>query len=228
MKPIALGFESLLTGVLYLPPRDPHIEGHNHWVANRPGSLFVYPIADVALHNLLNLCYYLQNGYCLHDDVHGEKIEGLEKFRHLHDPNNLLPLSFVERYSLTEATTELATSCYAGALMLQAMGLGGWMFNGVNPYSILGASGDPEVPGLGFNYDQRDGWAVPNVTGLKGVFEGHCPPHFPDMKSGRRRRDQEKVRSRGPFSHPDAGTVERQCESTRSAISIMRSFKNAL
>ncbi len=30
-----------------------------------------------------------------------------------------------EQYALTEATAELASSCYAGVLMLQAMGLGG-------------------------------------------------------------------------------------------------------
>ena len=189
----------LAGGRLHLPPRDPHIEGHNHWVVNRPGSLFIFPAADVALHNLLNLCYYLQNGYCLYDDVHREKIKGLEKFRHMYDPDGLLPLSFIERYSLTEATTELVTSCYAGAMMLQAMGLGGWMFNGANPYSILGASGDPEVPGLGFRFDQREDWAVPNVTGLTGVFEGHCPPHFPDMKGAIESVIRKKFGPGGPF-----------------------------
>ncbi len=192
-------------GRLNLPPRDPHVGGHNHWVVNRPGSLFIFPIADVALHNILNLCYYLQNGYCLYDDVHGKKIEGVQKFKHLYDSNNLLPLSFIERYSLTEAATELVTSCYAGALMLQAMGLGGWMFNGVNPYSILGASGDPEVPGLGFRYDQRKGWAVPNVTGLKGVFEGHCPPHFPDMKTAVEAVVKKKFGPGGPFHNQTKG-----------------------
>jgi len=192
-------------GRLNLPPRDPHIESHNHWVVNRPGSLFIFPAADVALHNILNLCYYLQNGYCLYDDVHGEKIGGLEKFKHMYDPDNLLPLSFIERYSLTEATTELVTSCYAGALMLQAMGLGGWMFNGVNPYSILGASGDPEVPGLGFRYDQREDWAVPNVTGLQGVFEGHCPPHFPDMKTAIEAVVKKKFGPGGPFHEQTPG-----------------------
>lgn len=195
----------LAKGRLYLPPRDPHIESHNHWVVNRPGSLFVFPMADVALHNILNFCYYLQNGYALYDDVHGKKIAGLERFKHLYDPDNLLPLSYVERYSLTEATTELVISCYAGALMLQAMGLGGWMFNGVNPYSILGASGDPEVPGLGFSFDQRSDWAVPNVTGLKGVFEGHCPPHFPDMKSAVESAIRMKFGPGGPFHDQTPG-----------------------
>ncbi len=33
-----------------LPPREPYMEGHNTWVANRPGSLLVIPVADVAQH----------------------------------------------------------------------------------------------------------------------------------------------------------------------------------
>jgi hypothetical protein len=38
--------------------------------------------------------------------------------------------------------------------MLQALGLGGWMFDGIDRFSMLGASGNPEVPGLGFRYDR--------------------------------------------------------------------------
>ncbi len=207
----------LAKGRLYLPPRDPHIESHNHWVVNRPGSLFVFPAADVALHNILNICYYLQNGYALYDDVHGGKIKDLERFKHLYDQDNLLPLSYVERYSLTEATTELVASCYAGALMLQAVGLGGWMFNGVNPYSILGASGDPEVPGLGFLFDQREDWAVPNVTGLKGAFEGHCPPHFRDMKGAVESAVRMKFGPGGPFYEQTPGPWKDTAAVRRSA-----------
>ena len=192
----------LADGRLYLPPVDPHIEGHNTWVVNRPGSLLVIPAADVAQHNIANLCYYLQNGFCIYDDVHGENIKGLERFSRLYDPNSLLPLSVVEQYSLMECTTEIATSCYAGMLMLQAVGLGGWMFNGMSPYSVMGASGDPDVPGLGFRYDSDERWVLPNPTGLPGVFEGFCPPHYPDMRSAVEAFCQRKFGPGGPF-HPD-------------------------
>nr|WP_306533746.1 CAP domain-containing protein [Geobacter sp.] len=96
------------------------------------------------------------------------------------EPHNTWPLTFVEQWSLAELTAELSTSCYAGTLMLQAMGLGGWMFNGLDPFSVLGASGTPEVPGRGFRYDTRDGWLYPNPTGLLGIMEGYCPPHHRD------------------------------------------------
>ncbi len=39
-------------------------------------------------------------------------------------------------------------------LMLKAMGLEGWMFNGIGRFAGLGASGDPDIPGPGFRHDQ--------------------------------------------------------------------------
>jgi hypothetical protein len=105
----------------------------------------------------------------------------MELFRDLVDVDNPLPLTFLEQYSLTEATAELATCAYAGTLLLQAMGLGGWMFDGIDRLTMLGASGDPEVPGLGFQFDEDDRWSMPNPTGLPGVFEAYCPPHYPTM-----------------------------------------------
>ena len=66
--------------------------------------------------------------------------------------------------------------------MLQAMGLGGWMYNGLDRNTILGASGDANIPGLRFRYDQDKRWPLPNPTGLSGVFEGYCPPHYQDMR----------------------------------------------
>src|SRR5215208_8325295 len=132
---------------LYIPPQEPYMEGHNTWCANRPGSTLLIPVGDIAQHMIAVLCFMVQNGYGLYDDVNGEQIPGLERFPHLVDLEEPLPLTFMETYSITECTAELSTSCYAGMLMLQAMGLGGWMFDGIDRYTVLGASGDPEVPG---------------------------------------------------------------------------------
>jgi hypothetical protein len=145
------------------------------------------------------LCFLVQNGYCIVDDINREPIPGMERFRSLVDVDNPFPLSFVEQYALTEVTAELATSCYAGMLMLQAMGLGGWMFDGVDRHAVLGASGNPDVPGLGFRYDSDERWAIPNPTGLPGVFEGYCPPHYPDMSAAVEAFVQRKFGPGGPF-----------------------------
>ena len=59
--------------------------------------------------------------------------------------------------------------------MLQAMGLGGWMFDGIDRLTMLGASGDPDVPGLGFRYDTDERWALPNPTGLRRRVRGVLP-----------------------------------------------------
>lgn len=189
-------------GRLKLPPVVPHVEPHNTWVANHPGTLLVIPVADLAQHALLGMCYMLQNGLVLYDDIHQRAIPGIEQFRHLVDTDNIWPITFFDQLSLAEVVAELSTSCYAGTLMLQAMGLGGWMYNGIDPFSMLGASGDPAVPGLGFRYDTEDRWPYPNPTGLEGVMEGFCPPHYSDMRAAVEAVAERKFGPGGPF-HPD-------------------------
>ena len=44
-------------------PRVPqHMEMHNEWCANVPGCTLVIPVADLAQHMILALCYLVQNG----------------------------------------------------------------------------------------------------------------------------------------------------------------------
>jgi hypothetical protein len=193
----------LSDGRLHLPAEEPYLEGHNTWCVNVPGSLLVIPVADIAQHLIAILCFFVQNGYAIYDDVNDRKIPGLEEFSDLVDVEEPFPLTFTEQYALTEATAELATACYAGVLMLQAMGLGGWMFDGIDRFSMLGASGDPEVPGLGFRYDEDERWSTPNPTGRDGVFEAYCPPHHPDMASAVAAFAGRKFGAGGPF---DRGT----------------------
>jgi hypothetical protein len=178
-----------------------HMEGHNTWVSNRPGTTLFIPVADLAQHLLATLCYLVQNGFCIFDDYTHQPIPGMERFRGLVDVDNPYPLSFVEQLTLGEATAELTAACYAGALTLQAMGLGGWMYDGLDRNSVLGASGDPAAPGLRFRYDTDKRWTLPNPTGLPGVFEGYCPPHYPDMRAALEVLCQRKFGPGGPF-HP--------------------------
>ena len=206
-------------GRLGIPPEVPYVEAHNTWVVNQPGTLLVIPVGDLAQHLLLNLCYMLQNGVVLRDDIHWRSIPGIEKFKRLADLNNTWNLTFVEQWSLAELTTELATSCYAGALMLQAMGLGGWMFNGVDAFSVLGASGNPQVPGLGFRFDTDDRWPYPNPTGLKGIMEGFCPPHYADMREAVEAVCRRKFGPGGPF-HPETPGPWKDSPKVRSAAQV--------
>jgi hypothetical protein len=186
---------------LYLPAEEPYLEGHNTWCVNVPGSLLVIPVADIAQHLIAVLCFLAQNGYAIYDDVNGRQITALAGFGGLVDLEHPLPLTVAEQYALTEATAELATCCYAGVLLLQGMGLGGWMFDGIDRFSMLGASGNPDVPGLGFRYDEDERWSTPNHTGRQGVFEAYCPPHYPDMTAAVEAFAERKFGPGGPF-HP--------------------------
>lgn len=190
---------------VFLPREEPFMEGHNTWCVNVPGSLLVIPVADIAQHAIAGLCFLLQNGYCLYDDVNGRAIPGMEEFAELVDLEAPYPLVFFEQYMLAEAVAELASACYAGTLMLQAIGLGGWMFDGIDRFSMLGASGDPEVPGLGFRYDEDERWSTPNPTGLPGVFEASCPPHYPDMAAAVEAFAERKFGAGGPFNRDTPG-----------------------
>jgi hypothetical protein len=190
---------------IHLPAEEPYMEGHNTWCANVPGSLLVIPLADIAQMVLNILCFFAQNGYCVYDDVNDVQIPDIEEFSDLVDTNEPFPLTFMEQYALTEATAELATSCYAGVLTLQAMGLGGWMFDGIDRFTMLGASGDPEVPGLGFRYDEDERWSTPNPTGLEGVFEAFCPPHHEDMAAAVEALAERKFGSGGPHNEETPG-----------------------
>jgi hypothetical protein len=195
------------------------VEPHNTWVVNHPGTLLVTPVGDLSQHVLLNLCYMLQNGLVLTDDIHRRSIPGIEKFKGIVDVNSTWPITFVEQWSLAELTTELAAGCYAGTLMLQAMGLGGWMFNGIDAFAFLGASGNPDVPGLGFRYDTDERWPYPNPTGLAGVMEGFCPPHYPDMRAAVDAACERKFGPGGPF-HPDTSGPWKDSRAVRSAAQV--------
>ncbi|BBA99006.1 hypothetical protein RVR_5453 [Actinacidiphila reveromycinica] len=200
---------------LWLPREEPYVEGHNTWIANHPGSLLVIPVADLAQHLIANLAFFLQNGYGVYDDVNGRPLPGADdpSLRHAGDP---VPLSFVEQYTLAEASAELITGVYNGHLLLGALGLGGWTFDGIDRLSVLGASGDPAVPGLGFHVEHDDRWALPNPTGLAGVFETLARPHVRDAAEAVQRFTERKFGPGGPF-HPDTPGPWRDTRRVRSS-----------
>jgi hypothetical protein len=206
-------------GRLILPAETPHVEAHNTWVVNHPGTTLVIPVGDLAQHVLAGLCYYVQNGVCFYDDVNGRQIDGVEQLSDIVNTKEPYPLTFLEMWSLAELTAELSTSCYAGMLMLQPMGLGGWMFDGIDPFSVLGASGDPEVKGLGFRYDTDERWSLPNPTGLEGVFEGFTPPHYRDMRNAVDALMERKFGSGGPYN-PETPGYYKDTAGVRSSAQV--------
>ncbi len=200
---------------LHLPPNA--MDAHNTWCANVPGSTLFIPVADLAQHLIGVLCFMVQNGGCLYDNVHNERIPGIEQFRHLVDIDNPAPLTQLEQNSLVMVTAELTTASQNGMLLLQALGLGGWLFTGLDMYAVLGASSDPTVSGLGFQSVTDPRWPVPNVTGLTGVYEGFCPPHFPNMRAAVDAFVERKFGPGGPF-HPETPGPWQESAQIRGSI----------
>ena len=153
---------------LHIPERAPWLELHNHWVVNKPGTTLIIPVADLAQHELNVLWHFLENGYGIYDDISGLPIDGLQEYADLIDLQQPRPLSFVEVHSALQTSVELGTAAYAGALMLGALGLGGWAFDGIDLFGLLGASGEPDYPGLGFAHQTHERWVTPQITGLPG------------------------------------------------------------
>jgi hypothetical protein len=213
---------------LHIPRSQPYMEGHNTWIANHEGSTLIFPVSDVAQHNLDNIGYFTQNGYPIYDDIARKPIPGIEKFRGLVDVEKPIPLSTLEQFSLTECTAELTASCFTGVLMLQAMGLGGWMFDGLDRLTILGASGDPNVPGLGFRYERDERWPIPNPTGLSGVFEGFCPPFYRDMRGAVQALEKRKFGRGGPYNPETPGQWKDSAKIRESAKPYSQEFKECV
>jgi hypothetical protein len=79
------------------------------------------------------------------------------------------------------------------------------MFDGLDRFTVLGASGNPDVPGLGFHYETDERWSTPHITGLPGVYEGFCPPHYPNMRAAVEAFAERKFGAGGPFNPETPG-----------------------
>src|SRR5690606_41031525 len=100
------------------------------------------------------------------------------------------------------------------------------MFNGIDPFSFLGASGQEEAPGLGFRHDVNDRWPTPNPTGLPGVMEGFCPPHFEDMRQAVDALCERKFGRGGPFSPETPGPWKDPTRRSEEHTSELQSREN--
>jgi hypothetical protein len=170
---------------LDLPPAPGHMMEPNFWMANARGSTLFMPVGDASEQLLGILAIFLANGYVIKDDMAKRPAGDLAPFIRsgLLDADKAFPLSVLELSAYEANTMELAFMGHNIVLALQAMGLGGLFFNGVNRWSVLGAFADRGVNGLGFRFITDERWTTPNPVGLEGRFEALCPPFQPDMRS---------------------------------------------
>ena len=168
---------------LDLPAAPPHMLEPNLWMANAPGSTMFMPIADASESVLALMAMAIGNGNVIVDDAAGRPAGDLEPFIRsgLLNGDKRMPLSVMQQVSYESNCSEAAFMAHNMVLTMQAMGLGGLYFAGLNRWSILGAFAEDGIQGFGFRF-QRDGrWTLPNPVGLDGHFEALCPPYHADM-----------------------------------------------
>jgi len=170
-------------GRLDLPSEPPHVLPPNLWWANKPGSTLFMPVADASEEALGLLALMVRHGVMVVDHETGEPAGNLEPFVRsgLLDREKRLPLSELLADVHECMCLELAFMGHNIVLAMQAMGLGGLYFNGIDPLSVLGARASDGITGLGFRMVEDERWVTPNPVGLDGVYEALCPPYYPDM-----------------------------------------------
>lgn len=170
---------------LDLPAAPPHMLEPNLWMANAPGSTLFMPIGDASEQVLALMAMAIGNGNVLMDDQRGRPAGNLEPFIRsgLLDGNKRMPLSVLRQSAYEANCSELAFMGHNMVLTLQAMGLGGLYFNGLNRWSILGAFAEQGVAGFGFRFLRDARWTLPDPVGLDGVYEALCPPFYSDMSA---------------------------------------------
>lgn len=169
---------------LDLPAASPHMLEPNLWMANAPGSTLFMPVADASEEMLGFLAIALANGAMPVDDIAGRPAGDLAPFVRsgLLQEEKRVPLSVLHSMAYEANLAEIAFIGHNIVLTMQAMGLGGLYFNGLNRWSVLGAFGDGGIEGLGFRFVHDPRWVLPNPVGLDGHFEALCPPYVANMR----------------------------------------------
>lgn len=173
----------LAEGRVTVPAEPPHTASHNVWNANQPGTTLFAPVVDATQQMLDVLAIYLAMGFTPYDTRHRRLCGDLEPFFRsgLLQRERLLPLADFEQHIAASCAMEAVQMCHNMVLTLQAMGLGGWLFTGISPLSLMGAASDQGVAGLGFRFTRDPDWIMPNPVGLDGCLEALCPPYHDDM-----------------------------------------------
>jgi len=169
---------------LDLPAAAPHMLEPNIWMANAPGSTLFMPVGDASEQVLGLMAMAIANGAVLVDDIAGRPAGDPAPFIRigLLDEDKRVPLTVLQQMAYEGNVAELAMMGHNMMLTMQAMGLGGLYFNGLNRWSVLGAFGDSGIEGLEFRFVHDDRWLMPNPVGLDGHIEGLCPPYVSDMR----------------------------------------------
>lgn len=197
-------------GRLDIPREMPFMLSFNQWYANRPGSLYLIPVTDIAsvYLNLLLVLFSEECGYFVVDTDRNQAPCGLDAFRrsrggHLYDDSTkrrTMTLRDLDGAINDTALQEQAAACQNMFLMEQAMGLGGGIHSVGSGRHLLGW--EPQIfSGLGFHFAPSPVAGVrSNPVGVANVWEGPCPPFTPSMEQAIVSLMTAKFGEGGPYS----------------------------
>lgn len=215
---------------LDLPSAPPHILPPNLWWVNKPGSTLFMPLGDAAEVCLGIMALMIRHGVMLVDHETGEPAGDLAPFVKsglLHDTKRF-PLSELQATVYESVTMESAFKGHNIVLMLQAMGLGGLFFNGIDDLSVMGANAATGVTGLGFRFVKDERWVMPNPVGLDGVYEALCPPNYSDMFAATETFVERKFGDSGAYDPREAGPWRESGRVKSSVEPYSRDFVNCM
>jgi hypothetical protein len=215
---------------LDLPPAPPHMLEPNIWMANAPGSMFMMPIGDASEEFLGLLAFLVAHGYVIADDLAKRPAGNLAPFIRsgILDESKVLPLSVLQNFTYEANCIEVAFMGHNVVLTMQAMGLGGLYYTGLNRWSILGAFAEEGIDGLGFRFVHDERWTVPNPVGLDGVFEALCPPYYPDMRGAVQAFVERKFGPGGAYDPGVSGPWKQAAEIKRTVAPYGEEFVDCL
>ena len=217
-------------GRLDLPSVPPHVLPPNLWWANKPGSTLFMPVGDASEECLGIMALMMRHGTMIVDHETGEPAGNLEPFVRsgLLDREKRFPLSELQSFVLEAVCLELAFMGHNIALMLQAMGLGGLYFTGLDGLSVLGANARDGVAGLGFRFVEDERWVTPNPVGLEGVYEALCPPNYPDMHAAVEAFVERKFGPRGAYGQEAPGPWRESARVKSTVVPYSREFVDCM
>jgi len=176
-------------------------------MANAPGSTLFMPIGDASEQMLALMALALSNGNVIIDDDAGKPAGNLQPFisSGLLNDSKRIPLSVMHQMAYEAICAELAFMGHNIVLTLQAIGLGGLYFSGLNRWSILGAFADKGIKGMGFRFERNEHWTLPNPVGLDGIYEALCPPYYPNMRAAVEEFVKRKFGAKGAYDKNTQG-----------------------
>ena len=184
-----------------------NFSAHNIWNGNTKGSTLYIPAANVSEQLIAMLFIVVESGYIVFDDINKTKAGDLDRYieNGVLKEDRRYPLSYLEQYTLTQCAVEMGTMGHNMSLSLQPLGLGGWFYSGINPFSVMGLKAKNGQPGLGFEFEYNKDWGVPNPTGISEFYFSMTPPHFKTMSEAVESFIEKKFGNNGTFrnkNHP--------------------------